>query len=117
LPVDLTRARIVIHVVGPMGRLEVSAFRSRDSGGDGAANAPREVVSLKTFDDPVGTLQAIELTDRELLALDADGGFMLGLTAGELEGSAMAPRRDLSRESQSWRIEQLSLELSGVVSP
>jgi hypothetical protein len=107
-PLELTRAQLVVQVIGPMGRLEVSGYRGREGAG-------REVVSLKTWDEPLGTLSAIELTDRELLGLDAQGGFLLGLTAGKPEETPGAGGVPLKQAA--WRIQRLSLELSGVVAP
>jgi hypothetical protein len=114
LPVELTRARLVIQVVGPMGRLEISGLRRRLD----ADGAPPEVVSLKVWQDPVGTLPVLELTDRELLRTDADGGFVLGLTAGEQRPPPVTTEPGYEPQlSRGWQIERLSLELSGVVSP
>jgi hypothetical protein len=97
-----------------MGRLEVSGLRRRPE----ADGASPEAVSLKVWQDPVGTLPELELTDREMLRTDADGGFILGLTAGELQPSREAPEPgDEPHVSRGWQIERLSLELSGVVSP
>jgi hypothetical protein len=114
LPVELTRAQLVIQVTGPMGRLEISGYRR----GLDADGAKPEVVSLKVWQDPVGALPALELIDRELLRTDADGGFMLGLTAGEQQPPGAAPGPgDEPHISRGWQIERLSLELSGVVAP
>jgi hypothetical protein len=111
LPLKLTRAKVVIQVVGPMGKLEISSYRAREGG-------RREAVSLKTWHQPVGMLPALELTEPDLLGLDAEGGFILGLTAGKVDQPHEAPASgDESLKPAAWRIERLSLELSGEVTP
>jgi hypothetical protein len=117
LPLELTRAQVILQVVGPMGRLEISGYRTRQGGVRGTGVAGREVVSLKTWQEPVGTLPALELTERELLGLDAEGGFVLGLTAGTDQPQQTPAPDGAALKAAVWRIESLSLELSAVVSP
>jgi hypothetical protein len=116
LPVELTRARLVVSVAGPVGRFEVSALRRRN---DRPAGEGRdEVVSVKTWHAPVGTLSPAEIFDSDLLQLDDDGGLRLGLAAGDPASpeATASQTRDGSKIS-FWRIEHLSLELVGTISP
>jgi hypothetical protein len=118
LPIDLTGARIVITVSGPVGRVELSALRRPDNN-DGNAQASRgEAVSVETWNAPVGTLSAAEIADAGLLQLDGDGGLVLGLSAGEPASpdAAAMPGLPGSRLS-AWRIEHLSVEVSGTIAP
>jgi hypothetical protein len=116
LPVKLTRARLVISVAGPVGRIEVSALRR--SNNRQAAERRDEVVSVKTWHAPVGTLSPAEIVDSDLLHLDDDGGLLLGLAAGDpgTPEAKVSQTRDGSKIS-FWRIEQLSLELFGTIAP
>jgi hypothetical protein len=118
LPIDLTGARIVITVSGPVGRVELSALRRPENKGE-RAEAPRgEAVSVKTWNAPVGTLSAAEITDAALLQLDGAGGLVLGLSAGEpvSPDAAGVPGLPGSKLS-AWRIEHLSVEVSGTIAP
>jgi hypothetical protein len=116
LPVELTRARLVISVAGPVGRFEVSALRR--SHNHQAAERRDEVVTVKTWHAPVGTLSPAEIADSDLLHLDDEGGLLLGLAAGDpgTPEAKFSQLRDGSKIS-FWRIEQLSLELFGTVAP
>ena len=120
LPVELTGARIVISVVGPVGRVEVSALRRKR-----VAEGDRDqTVVIQTWQAPVGTLSPAEITDPELLQLDDAGGLLLGLAAGQAAGpDSKGPESKGSATPgggsriSAWRIESLSLELSGKTSP
>jgi hypothetical protein len=118
LPLELTGARIVITVSGPVGRVEVSALRRGEDKPGGTEASRGEVVSVKTWNAPVGTLSAAEIADSRLLQLDAEGGLILGLAAGEpasVDANGV-PALQGSRIS-AWRIENLSLEVSGTITP
>src|SRR5262249_34033969 len=61
LPVELSRARLVITVAGPVGRAAVSALRrpaDPGPGGERAGPGRDEIVTVKTWNAPVGTLPA-----------------------------------------------------------
>jgi hypothetical protein len=118
LPVDLNHARLVITVSGPVGRVEISALRRNQNPEAAAANSRDEVVSVKTWEAPVGTLSPAEIVESDLLQLDREGGLVLRLAAGEAApaDAAASPALQSSRLS-AWRIEQLSLEVSGTIAP
>jgi hypothetical protein len=110
LPIELTLARIIVQVSGPVGRFEISALRHR---GEREASEPGkpDVVSVKTWHDPVGTL-AVEISDRELLQTSADGGIMLGVAAGDPD----RPELTVSQgKANYWKIEHLAIEIDGMV--
>jgi hypothetical protein len=120
LPVALDRLRLVLQVTGPVGRLEVSALRRTrgDEAPAGTGGGPREVVSLYVWNDPVGTSRPIEITDRELLQLDREGGLLLGIAGGDPDRPELTGTQEAGSTRVSfWKIERLSLELSGTVSP
>lgn len=101
LPVVVQRGRLVIRVAGPVGRLEISGLRSNG----------QDIVPIKTWSDPVGTL-SLELTESELLSVAADGGLMLRVSAGDpnrIESASSEP--DLDAKVSYWRIESLGLDL------
>jgi hypothetical protein len=101
LPVTVQRGRLVIRVAGPVVRLEVAGLR---------ANL-KDIVPIKTWNDPVGTL-SWELTDSEALSLSADGGLLLRVSAGDpklVDQVAAASNPDV--KLSYWRIESLALEL------
>src|SRR5262249_31536452 len=86
LPVELSRARLVITVAGPVRRAAGSARRRpADPGRGGGRTGPGrdEVVTVKNWNAPVGTLPPAEILEPDLLRLDDNGGLMLGLAAGE----------------------------------
>lgn len=101
LPVTVQRGRLVIRVAGPVVRLEVAGVR---------ANL-KDIVPIKTWNDPVGTL-SWELADSETLSLSTDGSLLLRVSAGDPKlvdqvAAASNPDGKLSY----WRIESLALEL------
>ncbi len=101
LPVAVQRGRVVIRVAGPVVRLEIAGLRPNR----------QDIVPIKTWTDPVGTL-SLELTDSELLNLSADGGLMLRVAGGDpsrVESLSSTP--DLDAKVSYWRIESLALEL------
>ncbi len=101
LPVAVQRGRLVIRVTGPVGRLEIAGLRPNH----------KEIVSIQTWKDPVGTL-TWELTDSELLSVTADGGLLLRISGGEstpLEQETSLP--DSDSKVSYWQIESLALEL------
>lgn len=101
LPVLVQRGRLVIRVEGPVVRLEVAGLRSNRT----------EIVPIKTWTDPVGTL-SLDLTDRELLSLTADGGLMLRVAAGDpSRAEPTSATADLDGKVSYWHIESLALEL------
>jgi hypothetical protein len=119
LPVALSRLRAIIQVTGPVGRLEVLA--QRRAGAERAAAGPgggsREAVSLYLWHDPVGTSRPIEITDPELLQLDREGGLLLGIAGGDPDRPELTGTKEVGGTRVSfWKIERLSLELTGIVS-
>lgn len=101
LPVAVQRGRLMIQVAGPVVRLEVAGLRPNG----------QDVVPIKTWNDPVGTL-SLELTDPELLTVAADGGFLLRVSAGDPKRlEQMTDPADPDARVSFWRIESLALEL------
>jgi hypothetical protein len=101
LPVSVQRGRLVIRVEGPVVRLEVAGLRSNRE----------EIVPIKTWTDPVGTL-SLDLTDGELLSLTADGGLMLRVSGGDPNrGDGSLLTADPDAKVSYWHIESLALEL------
>ena len=99
LPLKATRARIVIQVTGPVGRLELLGQR------DGAAH------SIQTLIDPVGLL-TLEITDPALLTVASDGSLVLGINAGDRDQAEFAlEKQDAGAKVNYWRIESLGLQL------
>jgi hypothetical protein len=99
LPVAMQQARLVVKVKGPVGKLEFSGVKQG------------QVVPIKTWVDPVGTL-TFDINDPELLTVSDDGGLLLRVAGGD-------PDRPELTESSSggsakvsyWQIESLSMDL------
>ena len=101
LPVEVQRGRVVVRVTGPVVKLEIAGYRRTD----------KDIVPIKTWTDPVGTL-TLEITNSELLSAAADGGLLLRVTGGDTahpERAQTPPSRD--EKLSYWRIESLTLEL------
>ena len=113
LPVKVNRARIDLKVSGPVGRIEILGLKN------GA------VVRLQTIVDPVGSL-SIDLNDADSLSMAADGGLVLGLSAGDPSRPELTQTPDASSKKGSgksavprgqdmkvnyWKIESLMLQL------
>jgi hypothetical protein len=103
LPIAPRTARLVIRVDGPVGKLSIA-------GTDGD-----QVVPVKTWVDPVGTLE-LTIEDPRALSLTTDGRLLLHVAGGDPD------RPELTRSSGEgvervsyWRIESLSLELTALV--
>lgn len=101
LPVAIQRGRLVIRVAGPVVRLEVAGLRPN----------LQDIVPIKTWTDPVGTL-SLELTDSEMLRVTADGGVMLRVSGGAPNPLGQATSiPDADTKPSYWHIESLALEL------
>lgn len=101
LPVAVQRGRLTIQVAGPVVRLEIAGHRRNQN----------DVVSIKTWSDPVGTV-SLDITDPEVLQAAADGGLLLRVSAGDpklLNQATVIPDRDA--KVSYWRIESLAMEL------
>lgn len=101
LPVAVQRGRLTVQVTGPVVRLEIASQRRNQN----------DVVPIKTWSDPVGTV-SLDITDPEVLQVAADGGLLLRVSAGDpklLDQVAATPDRDA--KMSYWRIESLALEL------
>ena len=103
LPVEIKSATITFKVLGPIKRLEIST----------STGASRR--SLKVWEDPVGTL-TYDITAPEALKLDAKGRLLLRIDAGAtLE--PLKPSAGVKDPASYWQFEDVSLQLSGVISP
>lgn len=101
LPLQVQRTRLMIQVTGPVGKLEIAAHRAPD------------IVPLKTWIDPVGTL-ALDITDTELLNVSADGGLLLRVSGGDSDRPELTNADLQHGEKRSyWQIESLTLDLRG----
>ena len=99
LPVAASRARVVIQVTGPVGRLELMGLR------DGAAQ------TIQTIIDPVGRL-VLEVADSTLLQISGNGELVLGLNAGDPSRPELTHTEgDRDAKINYWRIESLGLQL------
>ncbi len=100
LPVQIKSGRLLVQVTGPVGKLEIAGLRQR-----------KEVVPLKTWIDPVGSL-TLEITDRELLSLSSDGGLMLRVSGGDPDRPELT-NGDMQHGDKTnfWQIESLTLDL------
>jgi hypothetical protein len=114
LPLELTRGRLVIRVTGPLGRLEVFGLY-REPGDVRTGAIGGQPVSIHTWDQPVGTLP-VPLDDSNLLRVGNDGSLVLGLA---IKGPERLVEHDQTappdEKPSYWRIEELSLELTGKV--
>lgn len=103
LPIEMKSARMTLRVTGPAGKLEVAGF------------ANGQVVPLKTWKDPIGTL-SIELSDPQVLSVNAQGRLTLRLAIGDPDRPELTQSADNASETLSyWRIESLDLELTAQV--
>ncbi len=101
LPLQVQRARLMIQVTGPVGMLEIAAHRAPD------------IVALKTWIDPVGTL-TLDITDIELVKVSADGGLLLRVSGGDPDRPELTNADLQHGEKRSyWQIESLTLDLRG----
>ena len=69
-PLDVKSATVIFKVLGPMGRLAISA------------EVDNHRQELKEWDNPVGTLR-YDITDRQALKLDSRGRILLRMDIGE----------------------------------
>jgi hypothetical protein len=112
LPLELTSGRMEIHVTGPLGRLEVFGLR-RQPGDDRPGAVGGQAVSIDRWDQPVGT-RSIPLTDPGVLSIGPDGTLVLGLAVrGPEKKPESDPQAEFDEKPSYWRIEELSLELTG----
>jgi hypothetical protein len=103
LPLKATKAKLNLKVSGDMGQIEIL----------GAKEATELV--LQTRKSPAGSI-SFEIEDPAALEVSPDGGIRLGFRAGLVpDPTAEAPVDLMAGNTKSyWRIESLSLELSGV---
>ena len=112
LPVELTGGRLAIQVTGPLGRLEVFGLH-REPGDDRTGALGGKAVSLHIWDQPVGR-RPIPIDDFSSLKIGTDGCLVLGFAVRGPEQPAAMDSQAFSDEKPSyWRIEELSLELTG----
>jgi hypothetical protein len=114
LPLELTGGRLEIQVTGPLGRLDVLGLQ-REPGDNRPGAVGGQAVQIRRWDEPVGKL-SIPLTDSNMLKIGSDGGLVLGLAVSGPEKKPASDLQDQFDEKPSyWRIEELSLELTGKV--
>jgi hypothetical protein len=99
VPSQTLKGRLVVSVTGPIGKLEIAAMRQG------------KLVTLKTWIDPVGTVE-YEIDDPEALVMSESGGVLLRVSGGD------ASRPELTETKTSdgvkvnyWRIESLAFDL------
>jgi hypothetical protein len=119
LPVELTRARLVVQVAGPVGRFELFGLRNGGRGtlveGRGTGKPSAIALSIATWRDPVGS-RAFEIVDRDLLQTTDDGGLVLGFLAGDADRPELTETREAAgSKTNDWRIEHVALELVGTI--
>lgn len=99
LPLEANRARMVVQVTGPVGRIDLLGL-------DGVK--PR---TIQTIMDPVGTL-SFEVSDPRLLTVSDNGDVVLGINAGDPDRPELTETKSgLETKINYWRIESLSLQL------
>jgi hypothetical protein len=114
-PIQLSGGQLTVQVAGPLGILEVKGQRrlaaSREGGGPNFV-----AVSLKRWDDPVGTL-TLPVTDSSVLEADADGDIVFGFSIAGRPDRDQIGGGDAESDSKVsyWRIEDVSLELTGKI--
>ena len=114
LPIELTTGRLVISVTGPLGRLEVFGLH-REPGDVRPGAVGGQAVSIHVWDQPVGTL-SLPLVDSSLLHVATDGCVVLGFAVkGPDHAVATSPEAQSDEKPSYWKIEELSLELTGKV--
>ena len=103
LPLKAKKAKLQLKVSGDMGQIEIL----------GAKDAT-EIV-LQTRKAPAGSI-SFEIEDPAALDVSPDGGIRLGFKAGLVPDAPLDAPVDLmaGNTKSYWRIESLSLELSGV---
>jgi hypothetical protein len=111
LPLDVKSARVTIKVLGPLGRLELSAW-----GGE-------RLHSLKVWETPVGTLTH-DISDPQALKLDPRGRLLIRVDVGRPKNSsdpAKSPPVSLKAGIQEpvsyWQIEDLLVQLRADIPP
>lgn len=99
LPIEPQRARVVIRVDGPVGKLSIDGARGE------------EIVPVKTWVDPVGTLE-LTIDDARQLSLTDDGRLLIRVSGGDPDRPELTHSSSDGVERVSyWKIESLSLEL------
>ncbi|HUT95356.1 MAG TPA: hypothetical protein VMY37_38230 [Thermoguttaceae bacterium] len=99
LPIKLDRARVVVRINAPSRTVQL------------LGHAGQRWVSLATWNSPVGGFP-LEITDTELLELDDQGGFLLGIAVAR-DRSSEAGTGPVTRLGSAWRIEAVELEIEG----
>ncbi|MDB5391960.1 MAG: hypothetical protein JWM11_7606, partial [Planctomycetaceae bacterium] len=99
LPIRPISGRIVVSVSGPIGKLEIAGVRQG------------RIVPLKTWIDPVGTVE-LHIADGETLTPDSSGGILLRVSGGDGSQTELPrpPGGEAARQSY-WRIESLTADL------
>jgi len=99
LPIRLDRARLVVRINAPSRKVQLLGY------------AGQRWVSLATWNSPVGGFP-LAITDPELLELDDQGGFLLGIAVAR-DRSADADTGLVPGLGSAWRIEAVELEVTG----
>jgi hypothetical protein len=99
LPLQVAQAALSVRATGPARRIEVFG------------RAGQQLVSLGSRNNPIGTLR-FEIDRGDVLQLDSQGGLVLAVAIGDLHAQR-DDSSDPSYEGERWRIEALSLELTG----
>lgn len=99
LPIEPLGGHLIIRVTGPMGKLEISGVRQG------------KITALKTWMDPVGTLE-LPIANGDLLTVNEDGGILLRINAGDPDRPELTKTETSDGAKQNyWRVESLNLEL------
>lgn len=113
-PIELTGGRLAVQVAGPLGRLEVLGLRTMP-GNTQPGSSESDSVLIRQWDDPVGTL-SVPLNDPTVLQVGSDGGVAFGFSiAGPPKPDRSAEVPDIESKVSYWRIEDVSLELTGKI--
>ena len=109
LPLEATQVRIDINVAGLMGQIEILGVKDKN------------VVSLQTVTDPVGSL-TFEIGDAEVLDISQNGELTLGVSAGVIalpessQGNSTADS-SINRDAPAnyWKIDSLSVQVRAMI--
>lgn len=100
LPLTVQKATLKIQVTGPVGKLNITGARQQ------------QLVPLKTWTDPVGTI-SLTIDNPDVLKTDARGGLLLRVTGGDPERPELTNSgANTGTKMNYWRLESLNLELN-----
>ena len=101
LPLAIKRVTLGLNINAPSWNTEVCGV------------SDMRQVALRTYSGPVGLFQ-IPIEDPQVLALDEEGGLLLGIIVSRAEGRDSSATGRASMRRVPWRIESVQLRVSGI---